>query len=335
MMDKDAGKNLSGDMTKAADDKCMSRALAKTAKKSKRIRQIVKNWDLYLILLVPLAYVIIFSYIPMYGAQIAFRRFNIAGGITGSEWVGLHYFIRFITSNQFSRVVVNTLMLSIIELAVGFPVPILLALMLNYCRSRKFKKTVQMLTYVPHFISVVVLCGMILQFLAPRYGIFNVVLQALGFPQNNFMGNPDNFRPIYVLSGIWQGAGFSSIIYLAVLSSVDPELHEAAIIDGALKIHRVWYIDLPTLLPTATILLILTCGGILSVGFEKVLLLQNPTNLIRSEVIQTYVYKVGLAADIPNYAYSTAIGLFTSVIGFMLLTSVNLMAKKLGQSSLW
>lgn len=311
-----------------------SRLLRKKMNK-KLVLKIFKNLDLYLILCVPIAFIIIFNYIPMYGAQIAFRRFSAADGITGSEWVGLHYFIRFVNSYRFTEVMMNTFLLSVYQLIAGFPVPILLALMLNYCPFKRFKKSVQSLTYAPHFISVVVLVGMVLQFLAPRYGIINVILQALGRPQINFMGVAAYFRSIYVWSGVWQGAGFSSIIYLAVLSNVDPELHEAAIVDGALKIHRIWYIDMPSILPTATILLILSCGGLLSVGFEKTLLLQNPMNLTRSEVIQTYVYKVGLAADIPNYSFSTAIGLFVSIISFILLISVNQLAKKVGETSLW
>ena len=301
----------------------------------KKIKAFLKNWDLYLILSIPLAYIIIFHYVPMYGAQIAFRRFNPASGITGSKWVGTHYFVRFITSYHFFTVIKNTLLLSLYQLIAGFPMPIILAIMLNYARFVRFKKAVQMITYFPYFISVVVMCGMILQFLAPRYGIINVIIQALGGEQRNFMGNPASFRPVYVLSGIWQGTGFSSIIYLAVLSNVDVQLHEAAIIDGAMKVRRIWHIDITALMPTATILLILNCGNLLRLGFEKAFLLQNPVNLSTAEVIQTYVYKIGLAADVPNYSYATAIGLFTSVVGFILLIVVNRIARKVGHTSLW
>ena len=271
----------------------------------------------------------------MFGVQIAFKNFVATKGIWGSPWVGFAHFIRFFSSYQSWRVILNTLAISIYSLIAGFPVPIILALCLNYTQNKTFRKTVQMVTYAPYFISTVVLVGMIMQVLSLRSGAINAIIKSLGGQPINFMGDPDFFRSIYVISGIWQGAGYASIIYLAALSSVNPELHESAVMDGANKFHRLWYIDIPSIMPTTVILLILNCGSILSVGFEKILLLQNPLNLRVSEVISTYVYKVGLASTIPMYSYSTAIGLFTSLIGLILLNIVNRISRNVSDTSLW
>ena len=293
------------------------------------------SWQLYVLLIIPLAYLILFKYGPMYGAQIAFKDYRITQGIWESPWAGLKHFRRFVNSFDFWMLIRNTLALSFYELLAGFPVPIILALSLNYVGKSGFKKTVQMITYAPHFISTVVMVGIILQFLAPRFGLVNLVIQAFGGESINFMGRVGWWRSIFVWSGVWQRAGYGSIIYLAALSSIDPQLHEAAIVDGATKPQRIWHIDLPGIMPTAVILLILNIGRILNIGFEKVLLMQNSLNLPVSEIIDTYVYKIGLASPTVNFAYPTAIGLFRSVISFILLITVNRIAKHVTESSLW
>lgn len=304
-------------------------------KKKGLLAKIEKNIDLYALMLVPLIYILLFKYYPMYGAQIAFRDFNPVDGILGSPWVGLKHFSAFLNSYLFERLIRNTLGISVYSLVAGFPIPILLAILLNYSTSRRFKKTVQMVTYAPHFISTVVMVGMVMQFLGQRNGLINNMIALLGGSRIDFMGTPAYLWSIYVWSGIWQGMGYSSIIYISALSGVDPELHEAAIVDGANIPQRIRHIDLPSILPTMMILLILSCGGILSVGFEKIYLLQNNLNLSVSEVINTYVYKTGLASALGNYSYSSAIGLFTSVINFILLMLVNRLVKIASGQSLW
>ena len=294
-----------------------------------------KVWQLYVLMLLPLIYLLVFQYYPMFGAQIAFKNFNLVKGIWGSPWVGFKHFERFLQSYQFGRVLKNTLIISFYSLLAGFPLPIVLALSLNYLQSGRYRKTVQMVTYAPHFISTVVIVGMMIQMLATRNGIINNTIAALGLERVNFLGEPAAFAHIYVWSGVWQGLGFSSIIYIATLAGVPPELHEAAIVDGATIIQRIWHIDLPTIAPTAIVLLILSTGGILSVGFEKAFLLQNPLNLRASEVIQTYVYKTGLLSAIPQFSYAAAIGLFQAVIGLALLVSVNQISRKFSEASLW
>lgn len=303
--------------------------------KTKTLMGIRKNWQLYLLLLVPLAYIVIFSYLPMVGSQIAFRKYMPTTGIWGSEWVGLRYFEQFITSSKFGEVIRNTLVISFYSILVGFPLPILFALSLNYVQGKRFKKSLQMISYAPNFISTVVMCGIIVQFLNPTYGLFNSIRGVFGLEPANYMANYGAFPHIYVWSGVWQGLGFSSIIYIAALSGVSPELHEAAIIDGATKLKRIWYIDLPSIIPTAIIILIMNTGQILNVGFEKVLLLQTPLNLRTSEIISTYTYKMGLIATLPNYSYATAIGLFQSLVGLVLLLIVNTVARRVSETSLW
>ncbi|CAG7638202.1 ABC transporter permease [Paenibacillus allorhizosphaerae] len=298
-------------------------------------KQMKRSWRLYALLALPLIYLLVFKYYPMYGAQIAFKDYVATKGITGSDWVGFKHFIRFFKSYEFSRLMLNTLLLSVYSLVAGFPFPILLALSLHYIRQGVFKKSVQMITYAPHFISVVVMAGIIMELLDPRVGLVNNILRAFGVEPINFMGKPEYFKSIFVWSGVWQSVGFSCIIYLAALSSIDPSLHEAAIVDGASKLRRMWHIDLPGIMPIAIILLILNTGHIMDIGFEKVLLLQNPLNLRTSEVIDTYVYKVGLTSQAMNYSYSSAIGLFKSVVGFILLIAINKLAQKTKQASLW
>ena len=299
------------------------------------LKRIQLNWQLYLLVFLPVLYIIIFHYVPMYGAQIAFKNFRVTLGITGSPWVGFEHFIRFFKSFEFKRLMGNTIYLSLYSLIVGFPFPIVLALLLNYMPSPRYKKTVQMVTYAPHFISTVVMVGMILQFLSPQIGIVNNFIEAFGGERVNFMGKVEYFRHIYVWTGIWQTTGFNSVIFIAALAGIDTQLHEAALVDGATKLRRMWHIDLPGIMPTAVILLILNCGFILSVGFDKVFLMQNPINLRESEIISTYVYKTGLASQSVNYSYPAAIGLFQSLVGFILLLIVNSFAKRVGETSLW
>nr|WP_240762439.1 ABC transporter permease subunit [Paenibacillus thalictri] len=319
----------------AVSEKQSAKAVAGIGSKKKLFRDMLRVWQLYALMALPFAYIIIFKYFPMYGAQIAFRNFVANKGIWGSQWVGLSQFIRFFESYEFWNIMWNTIALSFYQLAAGFPFPILLALSLNYVMHEQFKKWVQMVTYAPHFISVVVMVGIIMQALDPRIGIVNVLLKAVGLDAVNWMGDADYFRSIYVWSGVWQNVGFSCIIYLAALAGIDPSLHEAAVVDGASKMRRMWHIDLPGILPIAVILLILDVGRMLEIGFEKSFLMQNPLNLSTSEIIDTYVYKVGLASNVVNFSYSSAIGLFKNFINLILLVVVNRIAKKLGQSSLW
>jgi putative aldouronate transport system permease protein len=298
-------------------------------------RQMYRSRQLYLLLLLPVTYLIIFKYVPMYGIQIAFRKYSPIKGILGSEWVGFHYFIQFFQSSEFSRIFLNTVELSLYQLFVTFPIPIILALSLNYIRATYFKKTVQMITYAPHFISVVVLIGIIMQFLNPRIGPVNNILGFFGIEPVHFMAQVNWFQSLFVWSDVWQNTGFSCIIYLAALSSVDPSLHEAAVVDGASKLRRVWHVDLPSIVPIAVILLILNMGNVLEIGYEKVLLMQNPLNLSKSEVIDTYVYKVGLASQSVNFSYGAAIGMFKNILSLFLLLVVNRIARKANQISLW
>lgn len=297
------------------------------------VKNLKKNYPLWLFVLPGIIITFIFSYIPLYGVQIAFRNFNPKLGFFGSQWVGLQHFIRFFDSPYFFTTIRNTFVLSFYSLVAGFPIPILLALLLNSFRHKRYRKVIQTVTYAPNFISTVVMCGMLLLFLSPRVGVINSVIVFFGGEAINFMGEKGLWRHIYVWSGVWQGMGWSSVIYFAALSSVSPELHEAARMDGASKFQMVRYIDFPSIIPTATILLILSCGSILSVGFEKVFLLQNDLNLSVSQVISTYVYKVGLIDN--SISYSSAIGLFNSAVNAILLITVNRISKKLSGISLW
>lgn len=303
------------------------------------LKKIKQNWQLYLLVALPVIYILVFAYYPMYGVQIAFRRYVLTMGITGSPWVGLFHFKRFVNTYMFMRLIRNTLGISLYSLIAGFPFPILLALSLNYMKGNFFKKTVQMTTYAPYFISTVVMVGIIMQLLHPTQGVINIILDRLNIGSINFMSRPDLFMSIYVWSGIWQSAGWSSIIYLAALSGIDQSLYEASIIDGATKLQRVRYIDIPGILPTIVIILILNSGNIMSVGFEKIFLMQNYLNINVSEVISTYVYKVGMGRGSPgavaNFSYAAAIGLLNSVVNFILLVSVNYIARRSGETSLW
>jgi putative aldouronate transport system permease protein len=288
---------------------------------------------LWLFCLPGLVIMLIFHYVPLYGLQIAFRDYSVRQGIWGSDWVGLEHFIQFFKSPNAWSIIFNTLILSFYSLAAGFPLPIILALFLNSFRYKKYGKAIQMITYAPHFISVVVMCGMIMLFLSPRIGVINKIIELFGGQAVNLMGMKSAWRHIYVWSGVWQGMGWGSVVYLASLSAVSPELHEAAIVDGATKFQRIWYIDLPSILPVAVMLLILSFGSILSVGFEKAYALQNSLNLSVSEIISTYVYKAGIIDQ--DMSYSAAIGLFNSGVNAILLITVNSAARKLSDNALF
>ncbi|MDR2375693.1 MAG: ABC transporter permease subunit [Treponema sp.] len=296
-------------------------------------QKILRCWQLYLLLLLPMAVIIIFSYGPMYGLQIAFKNYRPRDGFWGSAWVGLQHFRTFFSNFQIKRLIFNTLGISVYSLIAGFPIPIILAILINECTNRAFKKTVQMVTFAPYFISTVVMVSMILMFLGVYSGPINNLLASMGRERMDFMAKPELFKSIYVWTGVWQGAGYSSVIYIAALSSIDPTLYEAAIIDGANKFQRIIHIDIPGIMPTIIILLILSFGGIMSVGFEKIYLMQNQLNMSTSDVISTYVYRMGL--ENAQYSFSTAIGLFNSVINTVLLVIVNQIARRVGETSLW
>lgn len=291
------------------------------------------NWQFWVIIAVPIIYAIIFAYIPMAGIVLAFQDFSIRKGIFGSEWVGLRYFKQFLTSTSSVLVIKNTLILGIYSFLASFPVPILLAIGINEMRAKRYKKAVQMVTYAPYFISIVVLVGMMMQMMDLRSGIINVFIQKLGFSPINFFGDPKIFRHLYVWSGVWQSAGYASIIYLAALSGVSKELQEAAIVDGANRVKRILHVDIPAILPTIIIMLIFNCASIVSIGLDKVFLMQNSLNASVSEVISTFVYKVGVVNS--NIGFSTAAGLFQSVVSFVLLVIVNRVCKKITENSLW
>lgn len=298
-----------------------------------RLPRAVHSWQLYVLLAPAVIYTLIFRYWPMYGAQIAFRDYNPVDGFFGSPWVGLQHFERFVSSFQFERLMVNTLTINGLGLLIAFPVPILLALLINHLQSDRFKKVTQSILYSPSFISVVVVVGMVHLLFSPRSGLVNNTLELMGLQPIFFMGDPGWFRPLYIGSDIWQNAGFSMIVYLAALTAIDPALHEAARVDGASMLQRIRHVDIPGILPVITILFILAIGNLFNLGFEKVLLMQTDLNLPTSEVIQTYVYKVGLQQA--QFSYSAAIGLFNSVINLVLLLTFNWVARRAGQASLW
>lgn len=298
-----------------------------------KLMHMARQWQLYAFLLIPVALVIIFNYVPMYGITLAFKDYKIKQGILGSPWAGGKYFNQFFSSPNFSLTLKNTLILSLYSLAAGFPMPILLALCLNEVKQQWFKKLVQMVSYAPYFISTVVMVGMLIQLMNVRTGFVNKLISAVGGTPVDFMAVPGLFRTIYVWSGIWQSMGYSAIIYIAALSNADPSLYEAAIIDGASRLQKIVHIDIPTIVPTITLLLIMSLGNVMSVGAEKVYLMQNNLNLLTSEIISTYVYKIGLISG--QFSLSTAVGVFNSVINFILIVIVNAIAKRVGETSLW
>ena len=269
----------------------------------------------------------------MYGVQIAFKDFRAVDGIWGSEWVGLKHFKRFFSSSQFWPLIKNTLGLSFLQILLGFPIPIILAIMLNQTKNKKFRKFVQSVAYCPHFISIVVLTGMLYIFLSPRNGIINNIIQMFGGEPIFFLGDAKYFKMTFVVSGIWQNAGWSAIIYIAALAGISPDLYEAAQVDGASKWQRIRHIDIPGILPTVVMMLILEMGKVMSLGFQKAYLMQNAQNLAASEIISTYIYKVGMIDA--QYSYSAAINLFNNLVNIILLVTVNHISRKLTDSSLW
>ena len=304
--------------------------------KKKTLRRVIENRQLYVFLFLPILCIFIFRYIPMAGILMAFQDYDINLGLFGSKWVGFKFFDQFFSSYQFVRVLKNTLTLSIYGLLVTFPIPIIFALLLNVVPSAKFRRTTQTITYMPHFISTVVMVGLLMQVFNARSGIYGVAWRAItGDLAPDPFGDPAVFPHLYVWSAVWQGTGWSSIIYFAALSSVDKGLHEAAQIDGASRFQRVIHVDLPCILPTAAIMLIMAAGRIMSVGFEKVYLMQNSLNISASEIISTYVYKVGIVKGGGDFSFGTAIGLFNAVINFILMVIVNGICRRLGGSSLW
>lgn len=308
-------------------------AVMNPGRKPSAWKKIQRHWQLYIVISLPLLYLFIIKYIPMTGIVIAFKDYNVVQGMWGSPWVGFKYFNQFFDSPNFWLYIKNTLGISLYGLIVGFPAPIILALALNEIRTGFFKKSVQMVTYAPYFISTVVMVSIIIVNLTPNVGMVSRFFALLGVADTNFMGNPALFKSIYVLSDVWQMTGYGAIIYIAALAGVNPELYESAKVDGASRFQKILRIDLPSILPVAVIMLILNLGNIMKLGFEKIYLMQNPLNLNSSEVISTYVYKVGLLGS--NFSFSTAIGLFNSIVNLMLLILVNYIARKLTENSLW
>lgn len=304
-----------------------------TPANKKKLHWMASNWQLYLLLAIPLVFLVLFSYWPMYGVLISFQKFSPVKGVFGSKWIGLENFRRFFATPSATRTITNTFLLSIYSLIAGLPFPIILAVLLNECRGTRYKKAVQMITYAPYFISTVVMVAILFQLLDPRTGLVNIFLQWLGVKPIDFMTDKSLFRSVYVWSGIWQSTGFNAIIYISALSSVDQSLYEAARIDGASRLQKIWYIDMPSILPTFTIMFIMNCGSIMSVGFEKVYLMQNAANMSVSEVLSTYTYKMGLINL--DYGYSSAVSLFNSVINMILIVTVNYICRRTSETSLW
>ena len=305
---------------------------AKDSKMKNFLKSVAKDKFLWLLVLPGILWYLLFAYAPMYGLIISFKNFSGYKGIIRSPWVGLLWFQQFFASQFFWRLIRNTLLLNIYNIIFSFPAPIILALMMNEIQSKWYKKTAQTLSYLPHFVSTVVIVGMVVNFTTPG-GIVNKIIEMLGGPNLNYMIMPEWFRPLYVGSGIWQSMGWGSIIYLAALSGIDQELYEAAIVDGANKIKQLWYISLPCILPTIIIMLILNLGSILSVGYEKIILMYNSSTYETADVINTYVYRRGIASG--EYSFGTAVGLFQSLINFIFVVGANKLSRKVSSVSLW
>lgn len=303
------------------------------SRRSRLFKSIISRYDLYLMLLLPIAWYLIFHYGPMYGVQIAFKNFSPARGILESPWAGFAHFERFFDSYYFLRLLWNTISINLYSLLFAFPIPIMLALLINEIRSKAYGKLVQNVTYIPHFISVVVMVGMLTLFFSTNGGPINTIIEALGGKPVRFLDSAEWFKPIFIGSNIWQSMGWQSIIYIAALSGVNPQLYEAAKMDGASRLRRIWHVSLPGILPVIVILLILDIGHFMNVGFEKILLMQNNLNLESSDVISTFVYTTGILKG--EYSYTAAIGLFNSVINLTLLVLVNRFARKKAETSLW
>lgn len=299
-----------------------------------RAKRIIRhNWRLYLLLLPALVWLILFCYVPMYGVVIAFVDFKPKLGILGSPWVGLKWFETFFSTSQAVKTINNTVILSVLGIVAGFPAPIIFALLLNQITNKRYRKFIQTVSFAPHFISTVVMVSMMQLMLSPTSGILNRFLSIFTASQNLYMTRPEYFRSVYVISGVWQGMGFGAIVYIAALAGISPELHEAAIVDGASKLQRVLYIDIPGITPTMILMFIMSMGSVLSVGYEKAYLMQNTMNTSVSEIISTYTYKIGLLNA--RYSFSTAIGLFNSVVNFALLMVTNFVMGKLTKTSMF
>lgn len=296
--------------------------------------KILSHWQFYLIVALPMLYFIIFKYVPMYGILLAFKKYRVSKGIWGSPWVGFDQFIKFFSNPSAMQIMWNTFSLSMYALFASIPLAVILAVSLNESKNAKWRKSVQMITYAPYFISTVVMVSILMQFMNPTFGIFNTIREAFGLDSYNFMGDPKLFSHIYVWSALWQGTGFNAIIYLAALTSINPELYEAAKVDGVNKFQKIWHIDLPSIKTTIVIMFIMNMGFVMSLGFEKAFLMQNPLNLGTSEIMSTYVYKMGLLNS--DFSYSTAIGLINSLINVCLILVFNRLAKsKRIEGGLW
>lgn len=296
-------------------------------------RILLRNWRLYVLLLPALVWLILFCYIPMYGISIAFVDFKPKLGITNSPWAGLKWFETFFSTSQAVKTIKNTIILSVMGIVAGFPAPIIFALLLNQVGNKRYQKFIQTVTFAPHFISTVVMVSMMTLMLSPTSGVLNRFLALFTGEQNLYMTRPEYFRVVYVISGVWQGMGFGAIVYIAALAGISPELHEAAIVDGATKLQRVLFIDIPGITPTMILMFIMSMGSVLSVGYEKAYLMQNTMNTSVSEIISTYTYKIGLLNA--RYSFSTAIGLFNSVINFAILMVTNFIMGKLTETSMF
>lgn len=302
-------------------------------KPGRLMKSVRKYWDLYLLLVPVAAYFILFQYLPMYGLQIAFKDYSPRKGYWGSPWVGFEHFTRFLSSYNFWQIMYNTVSISVLTLIFTFPLPIMLALLLNETRSKRFKGALQTITYTPHFLSTVVVVGMMVAFVSPSTGIINQLIRLFGGQPVYFMTKPEWFKPLYIISDIWKNTGWSSIIFVSALSNVDLGLYEAAKVDGANRGQRLFHITFPCLAPTMIIMLILSCGKIMGVGFEKIFLMQTDLTLGISQVISTYVYQQGIVQS--QFSYATAVGIFDSLINFAVLLIVNRIAKKASDISLW
>ncbi|MCL2571316.1 MAG: ABC transporter permease subunit [Defluviitaleaceae bacterium] len=311
----------------------MASKTSKPTRNSSLKRQIKRSIPYYMLLILPLVYLFIFHYMPMWGLQIAFRDFQSQTSVFQMPWRGLHYFQQFFSSSLFWQNFRNTVAIAAYSLVAGFPLPIILAICLNECRQLKFKKTVQMITYMPYFITTVVLVSMILQFTARETGVVNNLIALLGGNRVDFMARTQYFRHIFVWTGIWQSMGFNAIIYLAALSGISPDLIDAAKVDGCNKWRRIWHVDIPGIMPTIIVLLILNISSLVNVGFERIFLMQNPFNLSVSEVLSTYIWRVGISGG--NYSFAAAAGLFNNVISFSLIVIANFTARRVSETSLW
>ena len=319
--------------TKKINENFSSINRVKPTKKENIWNTFKRDYQLWLMILPAIVVIVIFNYIPMYGIQLAFREFDFTKGFTGGEWVGLKYFDQFIHNYMFKDLMTNTITISLATIILGFPAPIIMALIINQMFWKRWKKTLQTTVYLPHFISMVVMVGLLNVLLSPETGVVGHLMKAIGLGDINLLASEKTFVPVYVLSDIWQHAGWNSIIYLAALASVDPQLYDSAKIDGASRWQTIRYVDIPAIVPTMIILFILSMGNILNTGFEKIFLMQNPLNLPVSEVIATYVYKIGIISS--QFSYSAAIGLFNTLINFIFLLAMNTIAKKFSNISLW